>query len=180
MTRYVAFLRAINVGGHTVKMGRLRQLFESFGVESVETFIASGNVIFQSTDAAAALEKRIAVGLEDALGYQVVAFVRTLDELSQVVKYKAFPTPVATAAEAFSIAFLAEPLDGQQVEKLAAFETDIDSLTTYGREVYWLCRVKQSQSKFSGVDMERKLGIQTTFRSANTIQRIVAKYATRE
>ena len=48
MTKYIAFLRAINVGGHTVKMDRLRGLFESLGVLNVETFIASGNVIFEA------------------------------------------------------------------------------------------------------------------------------------
>ena len=48
MTRYVAFLRAINVGGHVVKMEALRKLFESMGFQRVETYIASGNVIFDS------------------------------------------------------------------------------------------------------------------------------------
>ena len=47
-TRYVAFLRAINVGGHVVKMDRLRNLFEALGFSGVRTFIASGNVLFDS------------------------------------------------------------------------------------------------------------------------------------
>ena len=50
MPRYIAFLRAINVGGHnTVKMDFLRQLFESLGFSNVETFIASGNIVFETT-----------------------------------------------------------------------------------------------------------------------------------
>ena len=48
MPRYVAFLRAINVGGHVVKMERLRALFEDLGFAKVETLIASGNVIFET------------------------------------------------------------------------------------------------------------------------------------
>ena len=48
MPRLVAFLRAINVGGHTVTMAHLRGLFEDLGFTNVETFIASGNVIFGS------------------------------------------------------------------------------------------------------------------------------------
>src|ERR1041384_610051 len=48
MTTYAAFLRAINVGGHVVKMDRLRRLVESLGHARVETLIASGNVIFES------------------------------------------------------------------------------------------------------------------------------------
>ena len=44
----IAFLRAVNVGGRVVKMDRLRALFEGEGFTGVETFIASGNVIFDS------------------------------------------------------------------------------------------------------------------------------------
>ena len=46
MPRLIAFLRAINVGGHTVTMMKLRKEFEALGLQDVETFIASGNVIF--------------------------------------------------------------------------------------------------------------------------------------
>lgn len=53
MPSHVAFLRGINVGGHRVKMDRLRGLFGEMGSEGVSTFIASGNVHFNSeaTDA---------------------------------------------------------------------------------------------------------------------------------
>ena len=69
--RYVAFLRAINVGGHTVKMDALRRHFEDMGAANVETFIASGNVIFDSADAADRLERRLEAGLEKALKFPV-------------------------------------------------------------------------------------------------------------
>ncbi|MDQ3120394.1 MAG: DUF1697 domain-containing protein [Verrucomicrobiota bacterium] len=48
MARYIAFLRAINVGGHVVTMERLRLSFLEMDLANVETFIASGNVIFES------------------------------------------------------------------------------------------------------------------------------------
>ena len=69
MPKYVAFLRAINVGGHTVKMEHLRILFEELGFENVETFIASGNVIFDSkTKSTKTLETKIEKHLRQALG----------------------------------------------------------------------------------------------------------------
>ena len=78
MPRYIAFLRAINVGGHTVKMDRLRQIFDSLGFSNVETFLASGNVVFETTaQDTAALETRITAGLRAALGYEVATFLRT-------------------------------------------------------------------------------------------------------
>ena len=60
--RHVAFLRAINVGGHVVTMDKLRALFTALGLKDVETFIASGNVLFApSKGGVAALETRKSV-----------------------------------------------------------------------------------------------------------------------
>ena len=92
MPRYVAFLRAINVGGRVVKMERLRQLFEELGFAKVETFIASGNVIFESrSQSAPALQKKIESYLHKFLGYEVATFLRTDAELAKIAVYRAFP-----------------------------------------------------------------------------------------
>jgi hypothetical protein len=88
--RHIAFLRAINVGGRIVKMDRLRALFSDMGFTGVETFIASGNVIFESRAGAAALEKRIQQQLERALGYAVVTFVRSPAEVARVARLEPF------------------------------------------------------------------------------------------
>src|SRR5688500_4990017 len=84
--RYAAFLRAINVGGHIVKMDALRLLCEQCGVSKVETVIASGNVLFESRAAAPALEKKIEAHLQKSLGYEVATFVRTVEELEAIVR----------------------------------------------------------------------------------------------
>ncbi|MDO8754830.1 MAG: DUF1697 domain-containing protein, partial [Anaerolineales bacterium] len=83
MSKHIAFLRAINVGGHNVKMGHLRQLIESLGFSNVETFIASGNVIFEATAGNTKnLKKKIETCLHEALGYEVATFIRTDAELA--------------------------------------------------------------------------------------------------
>src|SRR5918993_4656593 len=95
--KYVAFLRAINVGGHIVKMDLLRSLFESMGFANVETFIASGNVIFDSkTKSTAALEKKIEKQLHAALGYEVKTFLRTLNEIADVTRDEIFKSELET------------------------------------------------------------------------------------
>ena len=72
MPRYFALLRGINVGGHRIKMDRLRELVEALGFAQVETFIASGNVIFSAHSLdVRGMEERIAGHLEGALGYEV-------------------------------------------------------------------------------------------------------------
>ena len=79
MTKYIAFLRSINVGGHTVKMDHLSKLFKALGFSSVETFIASGNVIFETTaKGTTILEKKIKEHLKKSLGYEVDTFLRTV------------------------------------------------------------------------------------------------------
>ncbi len=83
--RYIAFLRAINVGGRVVKMDQLKRLFEELPLSDVETYIASGNVIFTSAARTAApLEAKIEAHLERRLGYAVPTFLRTPAELAAV------------------------------------------------------------------------------------------------
>ncbi len=178
MERYVAFLRAINVGGHTVKMDYLRQVFESFGLAGVETFIASGNVVFEAPIAdARALEEQIGQGLREALGYDVATFLRTAAELAAIAGYQPFPQPELDAATAFNVAFLADAADGSSEQKLMAVRTEIDNFHAHGREIYWLCRKKQSESTFSNAVLERILGRPSTLRGMNTIRKMAAKYA---
>ncbi len=171
MSRYIAFLRAINVGGHTVKMDNLRQLFEEMDFSNVGTFIASGNVVFDSNATnLASLEKKIAKHLHKELGYEVATFIRTPIELAAIAAYQPFPKA------AFNIAFLAEPPSAAAIQKLMALKTDIDDFHVHGREVYWLCRVRQSDSKFSNVALEKTLGQAATFRGARTIIKMAGLY----
>jgi uncharacterized protein (DUF1697 family) len=91
MPKYVAFLRAINVGGHVVKMDQLRDLFDELGFTNVETFIASGNVIFDSSSRVAkALERKIEKHLRERLGYEVATFIRSITEVAEMAGYEPF------------------------------------------------------------------------------------------
>ena len=91
MPRYITFLRAINVGGHIVKMEYLETLFEELGFSNVETFIASGNVIFESSSKdTKALEQTIEKHLLEKLGYAVTTFIRTDLQVSEIASYKPF------------------------------------------------------------------------------------------
>ena len=85
MFRFIAFLRAINVGGgRTVNMQSLCQVFESLGFSRVTTFIASGNVVFETrTKKTRAFERKIERALKAALGYEVRTFVRAENDLAK-------------------------------------------------------------------------------------------------
>lgn len=175
--RYVAFLRAINVGGRFVKMDDLLSVFDKLGLTETETFIASGNIVFKSSvTKSEALRERISAGLEKALGYEVETFLRTDNDLTRIAAYQAFPGEALKGAEALNIAFVHAHLDQEAKRKLMALRTDIDDFAVDGREIYWLCRRKQSESTISNAVIEKTLRMKTTIRSISTIKKIAAKY----
>jgi uncharacterized protein (DUF1697 family) len=179
MPKLVAFLRAINVGGHTVSMDTLRREFEAIGLKDVETFIASGNVVFTAPPGkATALERKIEKRLHDSLGYEVRTFIRTGAEVAAIAGYKPFADAQLRAAQALNVAFLGDSLEPAAVKQLMAMRTSIDDFHVNGREMYWLCRKKQSESTFSNARFEKALGGgRATFRGVNTIVKLAAKYS---
>jgi uncharacterized protein (DUF1697 family) len=174
---HFAFLRAINVGGRTVRMEQLRAVFEAMGFAGVETFIASGNVIFDAKPARpGVLERRIESGLRAALGYDVETFLRTSTELAGVAGREAFAPADVASARAVYVAFLAKEPDEAARERLAAAQTPNDEFRAHGRDVYWLSRVPFSESVFAGPKLDKVLGVKATVRNITTVRRLAAKY----
>ena len=178
MPRYVAFLRAVNVGGRTIRMERLREIFAKAGFTNVETFIASGNVMFDSRATnAAAMERKIEAALEAALGYAVATFVRRADALAAVAVHQPFPLDAqGSPGGTVYVGFLRLPVGADQRRRIIECRTDVDDLDVKGQELYWLVRGNLLDSKLSGTRFERELG-ETTIRNRNTIVRIVARLA---
>ncbi len=107
MTSYIAFLRAVNVGGTgKLPMSDLKNMCESAGFMSVRTYIASGNVIFKSEQSATAVQSLLAESLELYAGKPVGVFVRTLPELADVLAGNPFPNAAPNRTVAV---FLDEP-----------------------------------------------------------------------
>jgi uncharacterized protein (DUF1697 family) len=178
MPQYIAFLRAINVGGHTIKMDALRKIFESLGLSNVETFIASGNEVFDSEMSEPRdLEIRIEKKLKDELGYETPAFIRTKPELAKIAVYKPFPQTAMEKAAALNIAFLKDKPDEQSKRKVLGLRTDIDDFHFHDREIYWVCLKKQSDSTFSNVVLEKTIDRQSTIRGISTIRKMAIKYS---
>jgi uncharacterized protein (DUF1697 family) len=179
MPKLFAFLRAINVGGHVVKMDQLRDFFIAVGFVNVETFIASGNVIFESRSKnPAALQRKIEDYLAKSVGYEVATFVRTFAELERINKYQPFSeAELNTQGNTLYVGFIADIPGKAAAQNVAALATDVDDLKINGREVYWLCRTSFSDTKISGSLLERTLGMKVTLRNINTVRRLVKKYS---
>jgi uncharacterized protein (DUF1697 family) len=172
--RYVALLRGINLGGHTVKMDRLKKLFEELGFKKVETFIASGNVIFESASKnPAALEKKIGAHLEKSLGFPAMTFLRTDKELADVLDH---PACEVLGARALYIGFLTEELSKESHAKLMKHSTKSDQFHAKGRHVYWVCGTNMSDSPFFRIGIEKAAGVKATVRNVTTVAKLVDKY----
>lgn len=180
MTRYVAFLRAINVGGHVVKSDALKSVFASLKLEKVETFLASGNVIFNTPRKdAKALAAEIAAALEKRLGYAVETFLRTDAEVPAVASCVPFSADAVAEAPTFCIGFMSAKVTAEAEAKVRRLLPEGDELVLRGTEYYWLGRQKQSESKFSAAVFEKAAGMKVTMRGRGTLQKLAAKYPPR-
>jgi uncharacterized protein (DUF1697 family) len=177
MTTYIAFLRAINVGGHTVKMNVLCAVFESLGYKNVSSFIASGNIIFATAiKNHEKLKSTIEQKLLQVLGYEVATFIRTIEDCHAIINFSPFDALLVKTAQAYNIGFLSEKPAPQVIKKIMEFTTDIDTFGVNGKELYWLCKKKQSESIFSNNKFEKSTGLKATFRGLNTLEKLATKY----
>ncbi len=169
---YVAFLRAINVGGRRITMDELRKVFMSMGFADVESFIASGNIIFgaEGGRSAEVLERDIEDGLQTALGYAVTTFLREPPALAAIVD-----AAFVGVAGSHQIGMMKAPPPPENIAATLALQTDNDLITIVDREVHWVRR-DPGGSKLSNGHFERALGMPATFRSVPMLQRITAKW----
>jgi uncharacterized protein (DUF1697 family) len=177
MTRYVAFLRAINVGGRTVRMDALRRLFETWGGLNVETFIASGNVVFDTARRSAeSTERAIEDHVRKALGYPVITFLRTVPELAAVAAHAPFAQDELDAGGTLFVGFMKTAPGPSVARAVAALRNDVNDFAVRDRELYWLRRSQLMRAIASGPPIEKLVGSPMTMRNVNTVRRLAAKY----
>ena len=186
-----AFLRAINVGGRVVKMVDLKKLFESLKFTNVETYIASGNVIFQdsgrgtrdsglgtrdSGTALQAIEARLRAALLKKFKYDHTPFVRTHTDLHAIAKYQPFGKAVVAKATGVYVGFLGDAPDASRKKEIIALGNDADHFHVHDREVYWASEIGSGQSKISPKVLERAAGGPVTLRNVRTVLALADKY----
>jgi uncharacterized protein (DUF1697 family) len=177
MPRFVALLRAINVGGRNVKMTELCGLFERAKLTDVQSVIASGNVLFSSRASdPTALEQRIEAALRKGLGYEVPAFIRDADELDAVVAHDPFGAkdPVL-ATDTVQVIFTRAPIDRARAAQIVALRTDYDDFHVFGREVFYRTRGRSSESKIKPGVFARAFGDPGTARNITTVRKLAEK-----
>lgn len=138
--RYIAFLRGINVGGHRVKMDRLRQIFIDLGFVNVRSYINSGNIFFDTNEEGRqSMVSRIERQLQLELGYEVSAFLRTTDELEALLTQNPFQSITLTEDKRFCVVFTDEALNEGLSLPVRSSKNDMDlvAVNTYEAFVVW-------------------------------------------
>lgn len=173
--KYAAFMRALNVGGRVVKMDELKRIYVGLGFANVESFIASGNIVFDSPSKdRAALEAKIEAGLARALGYASETFIRDFAQLAAIGA--AEPFEGVHDAPTYLVGFIRRPLDAAARKRFFALATPNDRFAATGTEVWWHSDIGQGESKFSANAFDRALGVTSTWRNLRTVRRMVAKW----
>jgi uncharacterized protein (DUF1697 family) len=172
----VALLRAVNVGGHNqIKMTELKRMCESMGFGRVQTYIQSGNVLFESASAdGETLRRRISEQISATFGLSVDVVVRTVAELERVVRDCPFAADALAEGESLYVALLASAPSAEAAGRVMAVDGSGDQCRVVGREVYFLYRQPSHKSKLTNALFEKQLGVAATTRNWQTLGRLVA------
>ncbi|QDU73839.1 hypothetical protein Pan97_08390 [Bremerella volcania] len=177
LNQYVAFLRGMNLGKRRLSMDRLRGLLIELDYQQVETYIASGNVVFWVPKTAEAkLAASISQHLESSLGYPVDTFVRSAAEVRAVAEREVFPRQNEPDWNVH-VSFFAKKLPPKMVRNLEAIQTDTDAFRVIDRELFWLRKGRMSDSQVWDLSAMKALKLPThTMRNMNTIRKLTIKH----
>jgi uncharacterized protein (DUF1697 family) len=177
MPRYVAFLRAINIGGRRASSAQIAACLEGRRFTDVVNFRASGNLIFDADRASeSAITKRVDDALTAGLGFEVRSFVRTANQVRKIAAFEPFPPEVRARSQGkLQVALLAKPLPNRRRDEVLALATDRDPLAISGRELYWLPSGRTMETDLDLRLLDTLVG-ENTRRTKNMISEIAAKF----
>ena len=176
MTGYVAFLRAINVGGRSVvKMEALKKAFDEAGCRDARTYIQSGNVVFEcEASRTPSVFRNIHAKVRPLLGREATIVFRTLDELRRLVRANPFKAVPPGRDTKLYVTFLVE---APPKKPKAALASELEALAVVGmkgRDVFVVSgRKKSGFYGFPNNFIEKALGVPGTSRNWSTVCKIV-------
>jgi uncharacterized protein (DUF1697 family) len=177
MKEYLAFLRAINVGGHAiVRMSDLRDAFAAAGCQGVRTYIQSGNVIFASpAENPAGLFDEIRVKLRELLGQEPGVLFRAAQEIERLVAADPFQAYDGEADAKRNVAFLAQKPRRKPRLPLLSAEEALEAFALKNLEVFIVSRRKKNGFYgFPNSFLEKELGVSATSRNWTTLTKMAA------
>lgn len=171
---YTSLLRGINVGGNkTVKMDVLKELYESLGFKNIKTLLNSGNVIFESKDSVAKLEKIIEANIIQKFGFEVGVVVVGFEQLKKIIKANPFKKEEQKDPSHLLMMFLK---DDPNEKTLNEFKKSYDGPEKFNlgeKVLYIYYGTGMAKSKLTNVLLEKKLETIGTARNWNTANKLV-------
>ena len=173
MAIHIALLRAVNVGGRSLKMGDLVSFARELGLENPRTLLQSGNLVFESADSSdAKLEKRLEAEAEARFGFQADFMVRSAAEWRALIE----ANPFADEARDDPSHLLVMPLKAapakDALEALRAAIKGSERVEIVGRNAYLVYPDGIGRSKLTITVIEKKLGVRGTGRNWNTVLKL--------
>jgi uncharacterized protein (DUF1697 family) len=144
VARFVAFLRAVNLGQRRVPMATARKALAELGFDDVASYVNSGNLLFTAAGRAPAHERAIRSRLEDMFGFELTTFVRTAAQVRDLATDKPFGT-IAPGHTHFVLMTLT-PLTAAERKAVEALTNDHDEVVARDRDVHWLIRSKSTET----------------------------------
>ncbi len=176
MSKYVVFLRGINVSGQKlIKMETLANIFIDAGFTNVKTFIQSGNVSFESTETnPESLETNLTRLLADSLGYNVDVFLRTFEQMMQMMEHDPFSGIDENMGVKKYVTFTRQSLPASIELPLLSPAGDVELILVSGNNIFSLAHVvKDGRYGFPNGFIEKRFKIPATTRNWNTVCKII-------
>lgn len=175
---YAAFLRGINVGGkNKIKMADLKKELDDMGLLNVQTFIQSGNIVFESAKDRYETENEIATVIQNKFNIKTSVIIRSADELLDIVNFCPYSKEEITLAktininsESFYVALLDGTLTDESIKKPETSKTENENFRIKGPNIYMLFFNSIRNSKLSNI--LQKMDPNATVRNFNTIEKI--------
>jgi uncharacterized protein (DUF1697 family) len=171
MSAVIALLRAVNVGGRTVKAAQLGAVAEGLGHEQVATYANSGNVVLVPAAGASAADVAagLSQGLADELGFDVPVVARTAAEWDRVVGVLPFPAQAKDDPAHLVVCCWDDVPDVASVRTFDASRYGDEVVVWHGRETYAYYPDGQGRSKLTLDVLSRAAGRVGTARNWNTV-----------
>lgn len=174
MATYICLLRGINVGNNMLKMERLRVLCDELKFANTQTYIQSGNVVFDAPGTADACLAKIERKLAGETRLPVKVTLRTASQWRKIASGNPFLDEKGIDPTKQHVTFLAARPTKDAWKKLAALDAAGDRYHAIGQEVYLHCPNGYGRSKLANPTLERTLGVTATTRNWNTVQKLLA------
>lgn len=172
MKTYIALLRGINVGGHKkTPMAELRGHLDKEGFKNVQTYIQSGNIVFQSTlDSKTNIEEIIKKLIFDNFGFEVPTLVKTRDELQAI--FDQCPFPKEKKENSYFTLLFKEP-DKNMIAEASTISYPNEEIIITPNCLYFYCAMGYGQAKFNSKLFEKKLNTTFTARNYRTMVKLL-------